>query len=232
MEFNFGNLANQNFESNATQYLKPYGIYKVNLTKIEKTELKGSKDPNTVYPVIALEFTGCGEDKGIFTTNVFIPTSQEDNKRKMLKNSNGHENPVPSRVEEFQFTLMQLVHVLNPAGEEKIKENSSKIKSIDQFVDLVLKALAGKDEVETNLKLIGRNNNGTVYAAIPRSCGINNKSGEIFPVNFIGENLFFSNYELTQQKKYQEAKPTKMNDNLDVDSKDESKNFDLNDIDL
>jgi hypothetical protein len=207
--FNFNNLAEQNYSSAAGQYLRPYGIYKVNLTKIEKTVLKGSKNPNAEYPIIALEFTGCGEDKGVFTTNVFIPTTEEDMQRKMLKNQNGHESEVASRFEDFQFTLMQIVHALNPTGEEKIKANASKIKTIDQFIDLVIKALAGKESVATDLKLVGRNNNETIYAALPKSCGIN-KKGEIFPVNFIGENLFFTNYELTQQKAYQNAKPTNM----------------------
>lgn len=226
--FNFSNLSEQNFTSNAGAYLRPYGIYSVNLTKIEKTTLKGSKDPDAEYPVIAIEFTGCGDDKGIFTTNLFIPTTEADMERKMLKNQNGHENPVPSRFEEFQFTLMQIVHALNPTGEEKIKANASKIKTIDQFIDLILKALAGKNNVETNLKLVGRNNNGTVYAAIPRACGIN-KSGEIFPVNFIGDNLFFSNYELTQQKAYQNAKPTPMNSTATDDT---SNDVDLDNIEL
>ena len=227
--FNFNNLAEQNYSSTAGQYLRPYGIYKVNLTKIEKTVLKGSKEPNTEYPVIALEFAGCGEDKGVFTTNVFIPTTEEDMQRKMLKNQNGHESEVASRFEDFQFTLMQIVHALNPTGEEKIKANASKIKTIDQFIDLVIKALAGKESVAVDLKLVGRNNNGTIYAALPKSCGIN-KKGEIFPVNFIGENLFFTNYELTQQKAYQNAKPTNMSN---VDKTEEaSGDVDLDDIEL
>ena len=225
--FNFSNLSEQNFTSNAGAYLRPYDIYDVNLTKIEKTELKGSKDPNAVYPVVEIEFTGVGDNKGTFTTNLFIPTTEADMERKMLKNANGHENPVPSRFEEFQFTLMQIVHALNPTGEEKIKANASKIKSIDQFIDLVLKALAGKNNITTKLKLVGRNNNGTIYAAIPRACGIN-KAGEIFPVNFIGDNLFFTNYELTQQKKYQDAKPTNMDK---VDSSNDE-DIDLDDLDV
>ena len=227
--FNFNNLAEQNYSSAAGQYLRPYSIYKVNLTKIEKTVLKGSKDPNAEYPIIALEFTGCGEDKGVFTTNVFIPTTEEDMQRKMLKNQNGHESEVASRFEDFQFTLMQIVHALNPTGEEKIKANASKIKTIDQFIDLIFKALAGKESVAVDLKLVGRNNNGTIYAALPKSCGIN-KKGEIFPVNFIGENLFFTNYELTQQKAYQNAKPTNMSN---VDKTEEAGgDVDLDDIEL
>jgi hypothetical protein len=226
--FNFSNLSEQNFASNAGAYLRPYDIYDVNLTKIEKTELKGSKDPNAVYPVIEIEFTGVGDNKGTFTTNLFIPTTEADMERKMLKNANGHENPVPSRFEEFQFTLMQIVHALNPTGEEKIKANASKIKSIDQFIDLVIKALAGKNNVTTKLKLVGRNNNGTIYAAIPRACGISNKTGDIFPVNFIGDNLFFTNYEITQQKAYQNAKPT----NMDKVKDDVTNDVDLEDLEL
>lgn len=222
MGFNFNSIAEQNYSSAAGQYLRPYGIYKVNLTKIEKTTLTG-KD-GTEYPVVAIEFAGCGEDKGIFTNNIFIPNKESDMERRTLKNANGHENQVASNFENFQFTLMQIVHALNPTGEEKIKANASKIKTIDQFVDLIIKALTGKENIETELKLVGRKNptNGVEYASLPNACGIN-KKGEIFPVNFIGENLFFSNYELTQQKKYQNATPTNMDkvdeksDDVDID---------------
>ena len=231
MDFNFNSLSEQNFTSNAGAYLRPYDIYKVNLTKIEKTELKGSKDPNATYPIIALEFTGCGDNKGVFTTNLFIPTTEDDMKRPTFKNNEGHEYNRPSRFENFQFTLMQIVHALNPAGEEKIKANASKIKTVDQFIDLIIKALAGKEKVETNLKLVGHNNNGTIYAALPQACGLN-KAGEVFPVNFIGDNLFFTNYELTQQKNYQNAKPTNMESTDNPDTDDSSDGLDLNDIDL
>ena len=221
--FNFSNLSEQNFTSNAGAHLRPYDIHTVNLTKIEKTELKGSKDPNATYPVVAIEFTGVGDSNGTFTTNLFIPTTDADMERPTYKNNEGHEYQRPSRFENFQFTLMQIVHALNPTGEEKIKANASKIKTIDQFIDLIVKALTGKNNVETKLKLVGRNNNGTIYAALPNACGLN-KAGEVFPVNFIGDNLFFTNYELTQQKNYQNAKPTNMdsnNDNSDIDNSDD-----------
>lgn len=232
MNFNFNSLAEQSFTSTSAQHLKPYGIYKVNLTKIEKTEIKGSKDPNAVYPVIELEFTGCGEDKGIFNTNLFIPDPEResDMERLEFENNEGHKYNRPSRFENFQFTLMQIVHAINPSGEEKIKANASKIKTIDQFVDLIIKSLTGKEKVETSLKLVGRKNNNVVYAALPSSCGLN-KSNEIFAVNFIGENLFFTNYELTQQKAYQNAKPTDMA-KVDNDSEENNGDLDLNDIEL
>lgn len=229
MDFNFSNLANASFSNeNSTQYLKPFDIYTVKLTKIEKGELKGSKDPNAIYPIVTLEFTGTGDSHGIFTKNLFIPTSEKDSERPEYENLNGHKYQRPSRMENFQYTLMQLVHVLNPAGEAKIMENASKIKSTDQFIDLIIKALTGKDDVETKLKLVGRNANGTTYAELPNACGLN-KEGNIFPINFIGDNLFFSNYEIEQQKKYQNAKPTDMETVTEEEPSDE---INLDDIDL
>lgn len=227
MNFNFSNLSETNFSSNAGAYLKPYDIYKVNLTNIEKTEITG-KD-GTVYPVIAIEFTGTEGNKGIFSTNLFVPNRESDMERRTLKNSNGHESQVASNFENFQYTLMQIVHALNPAGEEKIKTNASKIKTIDQFIDLVIKALTGKNNIETSLKLVGRNNNGVIYASLPNPCGIN-KKGEIFATNFIGDNLFFSNYEQTQQKNYRNAKPTPVNDDKTEDSSGED--VDLDNLEL
>ena len=228
--FNFDNLQTSNFASNAGAYLKPYDIYKVNLTKIEKTELKGSKDPNATYPVVTLEFTAVDEPHGVFTANLFIPTSDEDMKRPVFKNPEGHEYNRPSRFENFQYTLMQIVHALNPAGEEKIKANASKIKTIDQFIGLVIQAVEKKNTVATNLKLVGRINNGVTYAALPNACGLT-KTGDIFPTNFIGENLFFSNYELSQQKAYQNAKPTDMSKAEDVSTNPDSSDEDI-DLDL
>ena len=38
MNFNFNSLSEQNFTSVAGQYLRPYDIYDVNLTKIEKNK--------------------------------------------------------------------------------------------------------------------------------------------------------------------------------------------------
>lgn len=225
--FNFNSIAEQTYVGNSTKRLEPYSICKVNLTKIEKTELKGSKDPNMVYPIVALEFTGIGDDKGTFSANLFIPTSDKDMERPTFENANGHEYQRPSRFENFQFTLMQIVHALNPTGEQKIKDNASKIKTVDQFIDLVIKALTGKNRVETNLKLVGRDNNGTLYPTLPSACGLN-KAGEIFPVNFIGENLFFTNYELSQQKAYKNAKPT----NMDKEDTNPSTDVDLDDIEL
>ena len=227
MNLNFNSISETNYTSSAGQYLKPYDIYQVNLTKIEKSELQGKKDTSKTYPIVTLEFTEVGDSKRMFSDKLFIPTTEEDMERQTLKNKEGHENQRPSRFENFQYTLMQIVHAINPTGEEKIKANASKIKTIDQFIDLIIKALSGKSNVNTYLKLVGRNNNGAVYAALPSAGGLT-KAGEIFPTNFIGEkdSLFFNNYEITQQNAYRNAKPTSMpkdteksnDDEIDIDN--------------
>ena len=239
MNFSFNNLANTSFSNNSAQHLRPYEIYPVNLTKIEKTELKGSKDPNASYPVVALEFTGTGDNKGIFSENIFIPTKDEDFERR--ENPNSHKL-MTSSFDQFQFTLMQIVEAINPAGAQKIKEKLSKLsaknvrefadKCVPVFIDAVIKVLDGKNNVEVYLKLVGRNNNGTVYARLPNACLIG-RSGNPEPLNFISADsskLYFSNYEIGQMKAYKDAKPTKMEDVENPDTQ-EGSDLDLDGID-
>lgn len=227
--FSFASLATTSFSNDAPQYLKPYDIYQVNLTKIEKTELQG-KDGVSKYPIVALEFKGSGDNKGIFTQNVFIPVKDEDFVRH--ENPNSHK-PMPSRFDQFQFTLMQIVEAINPKGAQTIKDNASKLKTIDDFIGLVFKALNGKNDVNVHLKLIGQNTNGTVYARLPNSCLIG-QDGNPVSLNFISvdaEKLYFSNYEIGQMKAYKDAKPTNMNSI--VDNPDESEEtLDLDGIEL
>jgi hypothetical protein len=214
--FNFGNLSETSFTNDAPQYLRPYDIYEVNLTKIEKTSLKG-KD-GTEYNVIALEFKGCGENKGIFTNNLFVPNKDSDFERRVNETTGAH---YPSAFEQFQYTLMQLTQVINTKGADKIKENASKLKSMDQFIDLIIKALTGKADVKFFLKLVGRVQGNQTFSTLPSACVLGKDAKpdtKPSALNFVSTDqkaLNWSNYELTQMKKYQEAKPTPMKDNHD-----------------
>ena len=203
MEFNFNSLAETSFTSNSQNYLKAYEIYKVTLTKFEKSELKG-KDGITTYPVISVEFSG---ESGIFSENIFIPTKDEDFER----NENSNHKLMPSRFDRFQFTLMQIVEAINPAGADKIKANASKLHTLDDFITIVSKALAGKT-TEVYLKLVGQNTNGKLYARLPNSCFMG-KDSKPTASNFINKDkdkLFFSNYEIGEMNKYKNAQPTDM----------------------
>lgn len=223
MNFNFNNLSSTSFTNeNTHKYLKPYDIYPVNLTKIEKGELKG-KDGQSVYPIVTVEFKG---DDGIFSQNIFIPNKEEDFIRG--ENSISHKL-MASRFDQFQFTLMQIVEAINPEGAAKIKENGSKLKTIDDFISVIIKALNGKENVKVYLKLVGQNSNGTTYARLPNACFIG-QDGNPVPSNFISakeDNLYFSNYEIGQRNNYINAKPSNMDtaDN-DIDSTEDNSEID------
>lgn len=229
--FNFD--SNTSFVNNGPSYLRPYDIYKVILKKIEKTELNG-KD-GTKYPVVNIEFESIEDPKGIYSENLFIPTREEDMKRRVNETSGAK---YPSASEKFQFTLMQIVEVLNPEGAKKIKEISNKITTFDQFIDLIIKALKGKNNVEAYLKLVGRNVNGSVYAALPNSCVLGKDATEQTvpsPITFINKDrnargMEFSNYEMTQMKAYKNAAPTTMNTGNTSGA--ESDDIDLDEIEL
>ena len=214
MNFDFSTLGEQSFTSDSQSYLKPYNIYKVKLNKIEKSTIKGAKDPTKEYSVIAIEF---GNESGIFSTNLFVPNRPEDMERK--ENESTHKEQ-PSNWERFYMTLLQIMEVLNPTGAAKFKElaKSGKIKSVDTFIEVVLKALSGKNTEEAYLKLVGRNNNGTVYSTLPTSCWVDQNTKQVKPLNFISSDeskLTFSAYEIQQMNTYKNAKPTPMNDSSD-----------------
>ena len=231
--FNFGGLAETSFTNNGPQYLRPYNIYEVNLTKIEKGSLKG-KD-GTEYSIVALEFKGCGDNSGVYTHNLFIPNKDSDFERRVNETSG---TPYPSAFEQFQYTLMQLMQVINPKGADKIKENASKLKSMDQFIDLIIKGLTGKTDVKFFLKLVGRNQGGTTYATIPNACVLGKKATaetKPTPLNFVSLDrsmLSFSSYEDAQRKKYESATPTNMDKEADENPDTKEDDVDLDNISL
>ena len=231
--FSFSNLSETSFTNDAPLYLKPYDIYKVTLNKIEKTTIKGKND--IVYNIVAIEFQGC-ENKGVFNANLFVPTKDEDFER---RNNSTSGAQYPSAFEQFQYTLMQMVQVINPTGAQKIIANSDKIKTIDQFIDLVVKALTNKTDVEVYLKLVGRKGaNGVYYAALPNACVLGrDATPQTKPsaLNFISSDeskLQFSNYEMTEMNKYKTAKPTNMEE-VEKNNPDEATgDIDINDLDV
>lgn len=87
---------------------------------------------------------------------------------------------------------------------------SSKFKSFDDVVTAFIKITDVAKGKETNLKLVGRTQNGSVVAGLPKFVAVN-KNGEKFTCdNFVGDKLFFSAYEEGKKAEYQNAKPTDM----------------------
>lgn len=222
--FNFGGI-NETSAVNTSKTLKPWGIYEVSFDGVTRKSIKGKKDPDKTYDVIEISFSG---EEGSFSTSLFVPNSDQDIERKVNTSKDGHEYQLPSRFEEFKWTLLQIAQVVNPEGYVKIKEKSSAIKTMDDFIKIITVVANAKKGFKTKLKLVGRNNNGVVYAQLPRVCGIN-KSGECFVSNnFIGDRVEFTSWEASQAKEYNTAKPTVMDpivapepessDDIDFDS--------------
>lgn len=231
--FNFSNLGDTSFTNNGPQYLRPYDIYEVTLNKVEQSILKG-KD-GTEYPVVSLEFKGCGDINGVYSHNLFVPTRDSDFERRVNETSG---SKYPSAFEQYQYTLMQLAEVINPTSAQKIKDNASKIKSLEQFTELIVKALSNKSDVKFFIKLVGRISNNVTYSTIPNACILTSDATaetRPIPLNFVSHDktmLSFSNYEMSQMKKYKSAKPTPMpNDDENPDISSDSE-LDITDLDV
>lgn len=231
--FNFGGIENVSAVG-SNMSLKPWNIYDVKFDGLTQEDLKGKKDPNAVYKTVKIAFSS---DKGGFSKNIFVPSTEDDATRPTYKNKDGHEYSAPSRFENFKFTLLQLVQVLNPAGYKKIQEVSGKIKTMDEFLKVVVNAANAKKGTETSIKLVGRTTeDGKTYAELPRVVSLN-KEGELFVSDrFIGPNLSWSVYELSKKEEYEKAKPTDVEKVVNGDASDSTEestdNSDLNDIDF
>lgn len=207
--FNFNELAETSFVSNSQNYLKPYDVYKVKLTKMERSTLN-KKDGTATYNTIALEFTG---DDGIFQQNIFIPDENNEKDFERRENEKSHKL-MASRFDQYKYTLMQIVEAVNPKGAENIKANGSKLEKVEKpialFTDMILKAAAAGKNTEVYLKLVGQNTDGRIFARLPNACLIGN-DGKPAALNFINADknkLRFSNYEITEMNKYKSAAPT------------------------
>ena len=205
-EFNFGSLATTQATSNVQQRLKPWGIYPVKFSGARKETIKGKKDPNAVYEILKVRFDGTD---GYYEESIFYP-KDGDEKRPIYTSKDGHEYQGASSFDRTMTFIAQVAEVLNPEGFKKMQAASAKFRSFDDVVTAFIKITDSAKGKETNLKLVGRTQNGNVVASLPKFVAIN-KNGEKFTCdNFVGDKLFFSAYEESKKAEYLSAKPTTM----------------------
>ena len=205
-EFNFGSLATTQATSNVQQRLKPWGIYPVKFSGARKETIKGKKDPNAVYEILKVRFDGAD---GYYEESIFYP-KDGDEKRPIRTSKEGHEYQGASSFDRTMTFIAQVAEVLNPEGFKKMQAASAKFRSFDDVVNAFIKITDIAKGKETNLKLVGRTQNGNVVASLPKFVAIN-KNGEKFTCdNFVGDKLFFSAYEESKKSEYLNAKPTTM----------------------
>ena len=205
-EFNFGSLATTQATSNVQQRLKPWGIYPVKFSGARKETIKGKKDPNAVYEILKVRFDGTD---GYYEESIFYP-KDGDEKRPTYTSKEGHEYQGASSFDRTMTFIAQVAEVLNPEGFKKMQAASAKFRSFDDVVNAFIKITDIAKGKETNLKLVGRTQDGNVVASLPKFVAIN-KNGEKFTCdNFVGDKLFFSAYEESKKAEYLNAKPTTM----------------------
>lgn len=235
--FNFGSLANTK-PANTTNYLKPYGIYS-NVT-IKSVEVKeGTSSNGNTWKSLNIVF---GNEEGIHPESLFYlnENNPKDFERTTQDMPNGGKRELPSSWERTKDKIAAIGFAFFPEDFEKLQKVSSKIKSFDELMKYFKQAIEKNiDKNPTNMKLVGRNSNGRVYATLPKCTGIAQATNEkraaangvnvgewytwmISPFNADAVKLAFSDYEQKQANEYHNAKPTV----IDSSTKDDTNDFD------
>lgn len=202
--FNFG-ISKESAVKTVRPQLKPWNIYDVKFMGCEVREFAGKKDPNVTYKVLDIKFEN---EDGYFTVTKFFPKPGDDQRRK-VKNSNGGEREMASNFEELMNIVKQTVEVLTPEGFKTLSELSPKFKSFDDVAKVMIKVTDKVKGCETKIKLVGRNRDNRVVAEIPNITSVFDGVATITD-NYIGNKLFFSNWEEGQRDAYLNTKPTEM----------------------
>ena len=205
MAFNFG-ISADSAVRNARRPLAPWQIHEVTFSGCEIREFDGKKDPNAHYKVLAINFEN---EDGYFSVTNFFP-KDSDGERREFDGSNGGKVVMPSNFEVLMAIVKQTAEVLTPEGFAKMQQASAKFKSFDDVANALIKITDKVKGKKTKLKLIGKNRDGKVVADIPRIVAINKQGESFISDNYIGDKLFFSDYEETQRTKYTKATPTEM----------------------
>lgn len=202
MSMNFGFSA-ESAVCNTRRPLAPWGIYKVKFTGAEIATFKGHKDPNAEYKVLRFNFEN---EDGYYSESLFFPKDGDDQRRSY--ESNGGTVQTPSSLELTMAVVKQTLQVLSPKGYAAVQKASAKFKSFDDVANAAIQVLDKVKGIETNLKLTGRVRDGKVVAQIPRLVGI--KDGVLFiSNNYIGDKLYFNDYEEGKRVEFLNTKPTK-----------------------
>lgn len=228
--FNFG-ISAESAVRNTRRPLSPWNIHDVEFKGCEIREFVGKKDPNMTYKVLDIKFEN---EDGYFSVTNFFPKAGDDERRE-FDGKNGGKVVMPSNFETLMAIVKQTAQVLNPTGFEKMQAASSKFKSFDDVANALIKVTEKAKGTKTKLKLIGKNRDGKVVADIPRIVAINKEGESFISDNYIGDKLFFTDYEETQRSKFVNAKPTEMpndpiaTDTIGIDKASEN-DFNLDDL--
>lgn len=232
MNFNFSlSDVKQSTDSN---YLKAYNIYKdVTLSGVEVKE--GTSAKGNAWKSLNVTFS-CPE--GSYNHSIFYLNSDKDAERTEIDMPNGGKRQLPSAWERNRDVIAAIGFTFFPEDFAKMQIATAKANykgakdAFEGIADMFIKCVAkNKGKVHTNMKLVGKNSNGTVYAALPNCTGIaeardekraadnNVNVGEWYTwmISPFGNKLSFTAYEERQKKDLENAKPTDM-ETVNIDS--------------
>lgn len=233
MAFNFGSLADTK-PANTVAYLKPYKIYSdVTIKSVEIKE--GTSSNGNPWKSLVVTF---GNEEGVHSDSMFYlnENNPKDFKRGVMDMPNGGKRELPSSWERLKDKMAAIGFAFFPEDFEKLQKVSSKIKSFDELMKYFKQAIdknIGKNP--TNMKLVGRNSGGRVYATLPNCTGIAQAKDEkkavenqvevgewytwmVSPFNNNPSKLAFSAYEQKQADEYYSAKPTSIGTSKETDT--------------
>lgn len=203
MNMNIGFSADESYVSTSLPLLKPWDIYDVKFDGCEYTTFAGKKDPTATFEVLKIKFVEVN-GAGQYIETLFSPKAG-DEKRPTRKNKEGHEVEGPSNLENFQ---KMVGHFLTDICPEALPKLAGKSLGFKTLADFIVKATDPKKGQETQIKLIG-DKNGRARSPYMLSVFENGKPA-VITNNWIGKNLGFTAYELTQKEKQANAAPTDM----------------------
>lgn len=221
MQFSLKNIKGT---SNTQPKLVGNEIHNVVFKGVTYSEFKGKKDESQTYRVMKLRFEG---ENGYFEETTFAPKEGDD--KRNSNTVNGVERENPSNLEKLHFLMAHVGEQLAPKKYEKFHDMVFDLpndfeKMVKSFAEVTKEAV----NKTTKLKLL-KNKKGE--AILPFFVGLS-KEGEAFiSNNFLGDKVFFSDYELKKMDEASVAKPTEMESGLErgmLSTDDISSNSDLN----
>lgn len=228
--FNFG-ISKESAVKTVRPQLKPWNIYDVKFVGCEVREFAGKKDPSVTYKVLDIKFEN---EDGYFTVTKFFP-KEGDEIRREVDGKNGGKRELASNFEELMNIVKQTAEVLTPEGFKKMQEASAKFKSFDDVAKALITITDKVKGTATKIKLVGRNRDNRVVAEIPNITSVFDGVATITD-NYIGNKLFFSDYEEGKRAEYLKSKPTDMKETkadpiMDVEAPAaDNSEFDLDDL--
>lgn len=203
MSFNFG-LSAESAVRSTIHPLAPWEIHDVEFKGAEIRKFQGKKDPNAVYELLTIKYEN---EDGYFNVDLFFPKDGDD-VRPEFDGQNGGKVHMASSFENTMAIIKQTVQILNPKGFDTLQKASVKCTSFEQLAGMVVKVLTPVIGKKIKIKLTGRNRDGKVVAQIPRILALNKEEEVFICDNYIGEKLFWSDYETTKRDEFLKAKPT------------------------